>query len=137
GFEVDFSTARPIDRLVLNGIPAPFLKRFLLEGSGDRSHWTVLVAEGTLFDLPDEDLRQTEVAFPAGEYRYLRVTSNDLESGLVPPPLTAQARGERSCRRGKGPQADLGAPRPLPTYTLQIVPDSTQITLVTLPESNF
>ena len=46
GFELDFGSASSIDRLLLQGIPAPFLKRFRLEGSGDRSHWILLVVEG-------------------------------------------------------------------------------------------
>ena len=33
--------------VILDGIPAPFLKRFRLEGSGDRERWTVLIEEGT------------------------------------------------------------------------------------------
>src|SRR5438105_181775 len=63
GFEVDFGSAAPIDTLRLAGIPAPFLKRFRLEGGGDRSHWTLLTAEGTLFDLPAERLRLTDAGF--------------------------------------------------------------------------
>ena len=40
GFEVDTRAVRLVDAIVLNGIPAPFLKRFRLEGSGDRERWT-------------------------------------------------------------------------------------------------
>ncbi len=69
GFEVDLGSAVPVDRLRLTEIPRPFLKRFRLEGSGDRARWTLLVAEGTLFDLPGEDLRMTEVAFAPAEFR--------------------------------------------------------------------
>ena len=92
GFEIDFGSAAPVDRLRLAGIPAPFLKRFLLEGSGDRSHWTLLVAQGTLFDLPGERLRLIEVGFATGEFRYLRVTWDDRASGLVPEPRSASVR---------------------------------------------
>ena len=55
GFELDIGVAgaagatETVDRLRVGGLPAPWLKRFRLEGSGDRSRWTVLVAEGTLF----------------------------------------------------------------------------------------
>jgi hypothetical protein len=92
GFEIDFGSAPPVDRLRLTGIPAPFLKRFQLEGSGDRSRWTLLVAQGTLFDLPAERLRMTEVGFSTGEFRYLRVTWDDRASGLLPEPRTASVR---------------------------------------------
>jgi hypothetical protein len=92
GFEVDLGAASLIDRLRLAGIPTPFLKRFRLEGSGDRSRWTLLVAEGTLFDLPDENLRFTDVPFDAGEYRYLRVTWDDRKSGRVPEPKSVSVR---------------------------------------------
>jgi hypothetical protein len=92
GFETDLGGVEPVDMIRVDGIPAPFLKRFALEGSGDRSHWTMLVAEGTLFDLPDERLRQTELAFRAGSYRYLRVTWDDTNSGRVPAPQAVSAR---------------------------------------------
>jgi hypothetical protein len=94
GFEVDLGagTAAPIDRVRITGLPAPFLKRFRLEGGGDRSRWTVLVAEGTLFDLPDERLRQLDVAIPAGDFRYLRLTWNDASSARLPLPGEVAAR---------------------------------------------
>ncbi len=92
GFEADFGKASLVDRLRVNGIPAPFLKRFRLEGSGDRSHWTLLIHEGTLFDLPDERLHLLDMPFQAGEYRYLRVTWDDRESGVVPAPRSVAAR---------------------------------------------
>jgi hypothetical protein len=63
-----------------------------LEGSGDRAHWTVLVAEGTVFYLPEEHLRETELGFAAGSYRYLRVTWDDTNSGRVAAPLSVEAR---------------------------------------------
>src|SRR5262249_27971904 len=89
--------------------PAPFLKRLTLEGSGDREHWTMLAAEGTLFDLPDDKLRQTELHFVRGPYRYLRVTWDDTNSGRVPLPRTVSAR------QVAGP-----APPPVPTASLTI-----------------
>ncbi len=92
GFEADLGTARAIDAVTVLGLPAPFLKRLMLEGSGDREHWTVLAREGTLFDLPDESLRQTEIVFPPGEFRYLRVTWDDTNSGRVPIPSDVRAR---------------------------------------------
>jgi Protein of unknown function (DUF3999) len=92
GFEVDLRIADPVDALRIEGIPVPFLKRLTLEGSGDREHWTLLAAEVTLFDLPDERLRETTVRFRRGSYRYLRVMWDDTNSGRVPPPRSASAR---------------------------------------------
>ena len=59
------------DAFASMALPAPFLKRLTLEGSGDRAHWTLLAGEGTLFDLPDERLRQTRLPFPAGSVSLL------------------------------------------------------------------
>ena len=103
GFEADLGALRRIDRLRVAGLPAPFLKRLRLEGSGDRARWTVLAEEGTLFDLPDEGLSRTEIAFPEGEHRWLRLAWNDAKSGRVPLPARVEAR-----LAGSG-----GAPEPL------------------------
>lgn len=92
GFEADLGALRRIDRLRVAGLPAPFLKRLRLEGSGDRARWTVLAEEGTLFDLPDEGLSRTEIAFPEGEHRWLRLAWNDAKSGRVPLPSRVEAR---------------------------------------------
>ncbi len=92
GFEVDLGEVENVDRLTLDGLASPLLKRYRLEGSGDRRHWVTLVAEGTLFDLPAEGLRLLAADFPAGPYRYLRWTWNDAASGRVAPPASARAR---------------------------------------------
>lgn len=92
GFEVDFRSANTIDAVRVGGLPAPFLKRLTLEGSGDRERWTLLSGEGTLFDLPEEGLRQTELRFSPGSFRYVRVTWDDTNSGRVPMPATVEAR---------------------------------------------
>jgi hypothetical protein len=93
GFEVDFGTAaQTFDRVRIAGLPAPFLKRFRLEGSGDRNRWTLLVAEGTLFDLPEDRLRRLDVDFPAGDFRYLRLTWDDRSSARAPLPRQVEAR---------------------------------------------
>jgi hypothetical protein len=92
GFEVDFGEVVPsLTGVTLEGIPAPFLKRFRLEGSGDRERWTVLVDEGTAFDLPEEGLRATNLLFAASAIRYLRVTWDDTNSARVPPPMRAHS----------------------------------------------
>ncbi len=111
GFEVDLGTAGPVDRLRVSGLPAPFLKRFRLEGGGDRSHWTLLVPQGTLFDLPDERLRLTEVDFPEGDFRYLRVTWNDTSSGRQPMPGGAAARLARAVDPGPAARVPVACER--------------------------
>lgn len=92
GFELALERPAMVDRLRIGGLPRPFLKRAMLEGSGDREHWTMLVAEATVFDLPDERLTQTEVPFKPGEFRYLRLTWNDRNSGVAPLPGFVEAR---------------------------------------------
>lgn len=92
GFEADFRSAQSIHMVRVEGIPAPFLKRASIEGSGDRSRWTSLAPEATFFDLPAERLRQVEVAFTPGTYRYIRVTWDDTNSGRVPLPRAVAAR---------------------------------------------
>lgn len=91
GFEVDLGRATNVDRLRLEGITAPFLKRIRLEGSGDRARWTLLT-DATVFDLPDEELRRTEVAFKAGAFRYMRVMWDDRSSVRVTNVGRASAR---------------------------------------------
>jgi hypothetical protein len=95
GFEVDFEALTTIDRFRVTGIPAPFMKRVKLEGSGDRARWTLLQAEGTLFDLPDEGIASTELSFVPGAYRFVRITWNDANSGRVRLPAAVLARESR------------------------------------------
>lgn len=83
GFELDLGATRSIDRIRIEGIATPFLKRARLEGSGDRVHWTLLADDATVFDLPDEKLKNVDIAFDAGDYRYLRVTWDDRASAVV------------------------------------------------------
>lgn len=87
GFELDLETGggatRSIDRIRIEGIATPFLKRARLEGSGDREHWTLLAEDATVFELPDEKLKNVDIAFAAGDYRYLRVTWDDRASAVV------------------------------------------------------
>jgi hypothetical protein len=105
GFEADLGATADVDRIEITGIAAPFLKRLRLEGSGDREHWTMLAADATLFDLPEEKLRDLDLDFAHGDYRYLRVTWDDrnsarvqsvgavrarvYDSGAAPPPMNA------------------------------------------------
>jgi len=92
GFEADLGGLLMIDRFRIEGLSPPYLKRIRLEGSGDRARWTVLAGEGTVFDLPDSRLRQTELSFDAGSYRYLRVTWDDARSARVAQAPSVAAR---------------------------------------------
>ena len=92
GFEADAGSVRTLNGLWLRGLPAPFLKRFRLEASGDRQRWTELVREGTAFDLPGEGLRHTLIEFAPGDFRYLRVTWDDTNSGRMPLPSAVMVR---------------------------------------------
>jgi len=102
GFEADFETALPIDRLRIEGLPAPFLKRVQIEGSGDRAHWTLLVPDGTLFDLPNDGLELTALDLPAGSFRYIRLTWDDRASRRMPLPRQVEVRVV-SATRGPAP----------------------------------
>jgi len=103
GFEVDLGAVRSVSRLQLDGLREPFLKRYRLEGSGDRVRWTVLVAEGTIFSLPEERLRQTEAVFEPGPYRWLRITWDDRASARVSEPGAAAAWEPRVGRTSPAP----------------------------------
>ncbi len=109
GFEVDLGAPSAVDMIRVEGLPVPHLKRLTLEGSGDRERWTMLVAEGTLFDLPDEQLRQDTLGFTPGPYRYFRVTWNDANSGRVPNPSAVAAR-----------RVSIAPPPPAATLTASI-----------------
>ena len=91
GFEADLGEPLMIDRFRIDGLKTPFLKRVKLEASGDRQRWTLVVPEGTLFDLPDEALQQIELRFTPGSYRYLRVTWDDTNSARLARPSGAAA----------------------------------------------
>lgn len=92
GFEADFGAVVQIDRLEIEGLPAPFMKRSRLDGSADRVHWIVLEADGTLFDLPAEGLRRVAIDFPPTPLRFVRITWDDTASARVPLPSGATAR---------------------------------------------
>jgi hypothetical protein len=107
GFEADFGAANTIDRVRISGIPAPFLKRLTLEGSGDRAHWTLLQSEGTLFNLPEEQISNEDLSFQPGSYRYVRVVWNDANSGRVPLPPRVFARDASGLPPRAEPSADV------------------------------
>jgi hypothetical protein len=107
GFEIDLGNLITIDRIRLSGIPAPFMKRANVEGSGDRARWTLLRDQTTVFDLPDYQLQQLEVAFTPGSYRYVRVTWDDRNSAKVQRPAVVSAR---KAVHEAAPAAPLTAP---------------------------
>lgn len=82
GFEIDLGRMTRIDRVRLGGLRPPFLKHVRLEGSGDRVRW-VLLADASVFDVPEESLRLLEIGFEAETCRYLRFTWDDRSSALV------------------------------------------------------
>ena len=123
GFEVDLGGVATVDRVEISALPEQFLKRVRLEGSGDRVRWTLLVAEGTLFNLPNEGgatpLRQTQLAFTPGAYRYLRLIWDDHAGPRLATPSSARARiaprgSSRPCAgrpaRGAGSSSENGLP---------------------------
>lgn len=92
GLEADLGSIVTVDRVSIGDVDTPLLKRVRLDGSGDRVHWTVLAAETTLFDLPDQQLRNLNVAFAPGDYRYLRFVWDDRSSARVQRVGTIAAR---------------------------------------------
>lgn len=108
GFEADFGSVLKLDALELEGLPSPFLKHVRLEGSGDRIHWTTLVSDGTLLDLPAENHKQLRLDFPPGPYRFLHLVWDDSGGGRQPLPSRVKAR--------------LAPQNPEPPPTLFVVP---------------
>src|SRR3989440_6413291 len=102
GFEADLEALLPINGFRVEGLAPPFLKRVRLEGSGDRSHWTLLIPDATLFDLPNDGLALTTLDFAPGSYRYLRLTWDDRSSARMAQPRRVQAR-VASATRGPAP----------------------------------
>lgn len=92
GFQIDLGKPLLVDRLILNGIPAPFVKRCVLEAGIDERYWVRLRTDVTLFDLPAEGLRRLEIEFPRQEYRYFRIVWDDRVSERVPLPDSVFAR---------------------------------------------
>ena len=92
GFEADFARAQNIDRIRVSGLSTPLMKRLRVEGSTEHHRYATLIADATLFDLPDEGLEQLELPLAAGEYKTLRVVWDDRASSPVGLPRAVQAR---------------------------------------------
>ena len=104
------------------GLPAPYLKRLTLEGSGDRARWTTARRRRhALRSAGRAAACRTRSAFAPGPYRYLRVTWNDANSGRVPTraSVAAQAASRRRRRRRRPRQrvdrapSERAGPQPL------------------------
>jgi hypothetical protein len=106
GFEADLGSVHEISGIDLRSLSGPFMKRFSLEASADRERWTQVIPEGTLFDMPERQLRQTDAGFPPGAYRYLRVTWDDTHSARMPVPSSVFVR----IAAAETPAAPLVAP---------------------------
>src|SRR4029453_1273200 len=52
GFEAALGEPLIVDAFRLESMTPPFLKRVRLEGSGDREHWRLRVAEATVLACP-------------------------------------------------------------------------------------
>jgi hypothetical protein len=92
GFEVELPDLVRIDRVQMTGLRAPFLKSAGLEGSGDRVRWVKLASAETLFDLPEQGLRRTEISFAPEVVRYLRLTWDDRSSPALLIPASVRVR---------------------------------------------
>jgi len=92
GFQVDLGQRRLIDRMQIEGLPAPFVKRCALEASNDGNQWMRLRDDATFFDLPSEKLRSLEMEFAQAEVRYLRALWDDSASARLPLPRSVSVR---------------------------------------------
>jgi hypothetical protein len=92
GFDVDLGRALTTDRIRIEGMPAPFMKRARTEASLDGQRWFVVNEQATVFDLPEEQLRKLSIDVAPGEYRWVRVTWDDRSSAVAPLPKSVAAR---------------------------------------------
>jgi hypothetical protein len=92
GFQIDLGQSRLVDRLQLENVPAPFVKRCTLYASNDESRWTVLRSDATIFDLPAKELQELEIEFSQVNYRYFRIIWDDRADPPVPLPGSVSAR---------------------------------------------
>jgi hypothetical protein len=92
GFRIDLGRPRLADRVRLEGIQPPFVKRCVLDAGNDGDGWTRLREEATIFDLPAEKMRSVEIELAPTEYRYLRVTWDDSASARIPLPKSVAVR---------------------------------------------
>ena len=75
--------AQPLDGVTLETPAANFIKAVRVEGSADGQNWQRL-AQGQPIFRQLSGARQLDVSFPAGEWRWLRLTVDDQRSQPVP-----------------------------------------------------
>ncbi len=97
GFEVDLGELIRIDRIRIEGLPAPFLKRVRLEAGGDRTRWTLLHEQATLFDLPGRRSAAARTRFRTGR---VSLPPGRVERSLEWP-VAAAGAGRCSFARGQ------------------------------------
>ena len=88
------SAATAIDRIRVDGLPAPFLKRLTLEGSGDRARWTLLAARGHAVRPAGRAARES----PICRSRQARIATC-ASPGTTPTAAACRCRGR--CGRGE------------------------------------
>jgi hypothetical protein len=92
GFQIDLGRPMLMDMVRFDHLPAPFVKRCILEAGNDKSEWNLLSRDATVFDLPAEKLKLSQIEFAPVEYRYLKVTWDDSASARIPLPRSAAVR---------------------------------------------
>ncbi|HTY62933.1 MAG TPA: DUF3999 family protein [Acidobacteriota bacterium] len=92
GFQIDLGRPMLVDRVRFDGLPAPFVKRCILEASHDAHEWMRLSGDATVFNLPAEKLESSEIEFLPAEYRYLKITWDDSASARISMPRSAPVR---------------------------------------------
>jgi hypothetical protein len=73
---VDLGQARNSNRVTLETPNEGFTRKAVVEGSLDKMHWKVLLADGFLFDVTNTNhqARKAYLSYPDSKARYLRVT---------------------------------------------------------------
>ena len=92
GLQIDLGRPLLMDRVRLAGLPAPFVKRCIVQAGNEAGEWSLLNGDATIFDLPAENLRLTEIEFLPASYRYLKITWDDSASARIPLPGSAAVR---------------------------------------------
>lgn len=129
GIEADLGSLRRIDHVRFEGIRPPVMKRVKIEASGDRARWIELVPQGTIFDLPEEQLERLEVGFDPVEVRFIRATFDDRNSAVVRPRPRMSVRLS-SVASSQAPTIPLGS------EAISSEPGKTRIRIV-LPSPSF
>jgi hypothetical protein len=92
GFQIDLGHPMLVDGVRLEGLPAPYVKRCILEAGNSGEDWRVLDRDATIYDLPAQKLKLDEIEFHPSEYRYIKITWDDNASARIPMPHSAEVR---------------------------------------------